>query len=114
MVCNSSISDGRLFMEGETIDMQCNISYRGNLPPVMIWKKIGSDGKTQDQVMDVQGTSEHGVSVTSKLSIKLSSTHDRARFSCKTYFQQSNNAHVKDVPAYEYIWNSEMLNVSCW
>ena len=99
--------------EGETLDLKCDIPYKGNLAPSIRWTMIEPNGRASDEELTSEDVSAKSFYGTSKLSIKLSSSHNGVVIFCKSIFQQSNHVSGTKIPHFESISNSVKLKVLC-
>jgi hypothetical protein len=93
----------------------CSVKYRGNVAPVMEWRRGGIDGAIIKE--GIKNTTFKNENVTFTLNVKLNSSQAATvnTFTCITKLFDAanpNNMNVGDVLSYTFSWNFSGINLS--
>ena len=108
-ICNSSHLNESL-TEGDAIQMQCIVTFRGHWKPVMIWNK--SNGQLVGDFVQVISTND---SLTSTLSLNATSDLDGVTTNCTLAWSLEHRPEAVNcsniIPEFNFSWTSERIHV---
>lgn len=111
--CSTYRSSNGIAEQDDHVTLTCSVNYAGNWAPVMKWHQDGGSVITVGVVDDTVPNK----SVTSSLTVLVSANKIGIKFTCTTYFSDSeghliNQTGANNVPEYSYTWTSSYINVS--
>lgn|SRR6218665_1201740 len=113
--CSSSVH--AFVVEGDDIQMQCSVLYRGDWSPVMTWRQKGPNNTiVTDGVQTRETTANHDVTALSMLTLSAVRNIHKASYTCTTHFTKYvGDVHTANttISDYIHIWTSSELNVKC-
>lgn len=116
--CEANFKSDDFLTKDFRIWMRCTVEYRGNMAPILQWKRHQQDTDTSGKVVTegLQANTVAGSNISSTLTIVASPSEDDIYYSCTIFFtsyDSSNSSGVYMVagnaPDYSYTWASPVV-----
>ena len=93
--------------EGDTIECQCEVTYRGRWAPIMEWTD------TLGQTINSTDIGIPSQSVKHKITVMITDAYNGVRFICNTSFPNITQSETTSNIEYEYSYRTAALIVHC-
>jgi len=116
--CEANFKAADLLRNGNQIWMTCTVAYRGNMAPVLQWRRHQQDMDAGGKVV-TDGIHSNTVTVSnigSTLTIVASPSEDDIYYSCTIFFTSYDSSNFRgasmvagNAPDYSYTWASPVV-----